>query len=73
MVWMASLSLDFFEVGARMSSSRWIKSHQKGGDRFVGELMIVSIILACNVRKRFLLFPFKKCRQVVRKCGGSWS
>ena len=71
---MLVLSRFCLEVGARMSSLRWTSSHQKGEDKSVdGDLMIVSIILEWIVKKRRLLLPVRKCRQVVLKGGGSWS
>lgn len=63
---MLALSRCCLDVGARMRSSRWTKSHQKGEDESVdGDLMIVSIILEWIVKKRHLLLPLRKCRQVV--------
>ena len=61
-------------VGQRIRSSRWKRSHQKGSDLLTKEeWMIASIILACSIWKRFLLFFWRRRRQVDRKWGGSWS
>ncbi len=64
--------------GAKMSMSRWRRSHQKGAESSMEEQLVVAVTIArmiapCRMVKEDLLRDRIKCRHVVRKSGGSWS
>ncbi len=64
--------------GAKMSMSRWRRSHQKGvvssmDEQLVEEMTMACMIKAWRLQKADLLREQRKCCQVVRKSGGSWS
>jgi hypothetical protein len=64
--------------GAKMSMSRWRRSHQKGVESSMDEQLVEEMTMACMIKawrlqKAGLLQEWRKCCQVVRKSGGSWS
>ncbi len=64
--------------GAKMSMSRWRRSHQKGAvssmdEQLVEETTMAHMIEAWRLQKAGLLRERRKCHQVVRKSGGLWS
>jgi hypothetical protein len=76
--WIESSLRCCFVDGAKISMSMCRSSHQNGAD-VSGEFdsayeeTIARMIADWRVRKLALLRPFKKCRHVVLKSGGSWS
>jgi hypothetical protein len=57
--------------------SRWRRSHQNGADEALSAVVVYDDTIACMIAvwramNEALLRPFRKCRQVVRKSGGSW-
>lgn len=66
------LFLLFFGVGARMSISKWNRSHQNMSEWLLVEVWtMVLIIVVRSLLKRFLLFPVRNRLHVDRKYGGS--
>ncbi len=64
--------------GAKISMSRWRRSHQKGAvssmdEQLVEEMTMAHKIKAWRLQKADLLQDQRKCCQVVWKSGGLWS
>ena len=89
MRWRMSLLIDkssrcSWGVGARMSISRWQRSHQNGAGSAVHSKLgreglylydaasMARMMSPFSSRKSRLLLFLRKCRHVERKSGGSW-
>ena len=74
--WIESLLRCCDVEGAKISMSRWSNSHQKGAEVALQVVVVYDVTMAlmmdvCRLTNDALLRPFSKCRQVVRKSGGS--